>query len=167
MNSEKSSFPFLIRKIQNEDKPWIEKFVEEQWASTTLITRRKKYHALLLDGFIAIQNDKPVGLITLCIENSDCQIITLNTIVENIGIGTELLKTATESAQKNKCKRIWLITTNDNTPALRFYQTRGFSLKALYCNEIEYARQLKPEMPLYGIDRIPIRDEIELEYQLL
>ena len=167
MNPENSPSPFFIRKIQNEDKTWIEKYIEEQWASTTLITRRKKYYAHLLDGFIAIQNGKRIGLITLCIENSDCQIITLNTIVENIGIGTELLKMATEFAQKNKCKRIWLITTNDNTPALRFYQTRGFRLKELYCNEIEYSRQLKPEMPLYGIDSIPIRDEIELEYKLL
>ena len=167
MNPENRLSPFTIRKIQNEDKAWIEKFIEEQWASTALITRRKKYYAHLLDGIIAIQNGNPVGLITFCIENSDCQIITLNTIVENIGIGTELLKMATELAQKNKCNRIWLITTNDNTPALRFYQTRGFSLKKLYCNEIEYARQLKPEIPVYGIDSIPIRDEIELEYKLL
>ena len=64
MNPENSPSPFLIRKILNEDKTWIEKFIEEQWASTTLITRRKKYYAHLLDGFIAIQNGKPVGLIT-------------------------------------------------------------------------------------------------------
>ncbi len=167
MNPEKNRPSFLIRKIQHEDKAWIEKFIEEHWASTTLITRRKKYHVHLLDGFIAVQNGKPLGLITLCIENSDCQIISLNAMVENIGIGTELLKMATAFAQENKCERIWLITTNDNTPALRFYQTRGFILKKLYCNEIEYARQLKPEIPLYGIDSIPIRDEIELEYNFL
>jgi N-acetylglutamate synthase-like GNAT family acetyltransferase len=167
MNSEDNSSPFLIREIQNEDKTWIEKFIEEQWASNILITRRKKYYAHMLEGFIAFQNGNPVGLITLYIENSDCQIITLDAIIENIGIGTELLKIAADFAQNNNCGRIWLITTNDNTPALRFYQTRGFRLKQLYCNEIEYARKLKPEMPLYGIDSIPIRDEIELEYKLL
>lgn len=159
-------YPFIIRAISDKDKPGIVKFITENWGSPIVISRRKEYPVESLDGFVAIQDNAWVGLITLCIENRECQIITLDAEIENIGIGTELLKRAIEYALHNKCKKVWLITTNDNAPALRFYQTRGFKLKALYCNEMEFSRQIKPEIPLYGIDSIAIRDEIELEYEL-
>jgi ribosomal protein S18 acetylase RimI-like enzyme len=55
---------------------------------------------------------------------------------------------------------------NDNLHALRFYQKRGFVLVALHRNALEASRKLKPEIPLVGIDGIPIRDEIELELVL-
>jgi hypothetical protein len=64
------------------------------------------------------------------------------------------------------CTRLWLITTNDNLHALRFYQKRGFMLVAVHRNAVEQSRKLKPEIPLYGKDGIPIRDEIELEMLL-
>jgi hypothetical protein len=50
--------------------------------------------------------------------------------------------------------------------ALRFYHLRGFLLAAIYRNAIAASRKLKPEIPLQGIDGIPIRDEIELELLL-
>ena len=53
--------------------------------------------------------------------------------------------------------------SNDNPPALRFYQKRGFALVAVHANAVERSRQIKPEIPLIGRGGIPIRDEIELE----
>lgn len=155
---------FKIRKLHPKDKSWLIRFITKHWGAPIVISRRKQYPVENLPGFAAFQNDEYVGLITLCIENSECQIVTLNAEIENIGIGTGLINYAIEYAVQKKCKRIWLITTNDNTPALRFYQKRGFKIKAIYCNEIEFACKLKPEIPLYGIDNIPIWDEIELEY---
>jgi hypothetical protein len=61
---------------------------------------------------------------------------------------------------------MWLITTNDNMAALRFWQKRGFMLVAVYTNALEQSRKLKPEIPLIGLDGIPLRDEIELELLL-
>ncbi|MEM6284414.1 MAG: GNAT family N-acetyltransferase, partial [Chloroflexota bacterium] len=60
----------------------------------------------------------------------------------------------------------WLITSNDNTPALRYWQKRGFEIIAVHRDAITEARRLKPEIPLVGMDDIPIRDEIELEMRL-
>ena len=54
------------------------------------------------------------------------------------------------------------MTTNDNLRALRFYQRRGFRLKELRPGAVNDARRLKPQIPLYGADGIPMRDEIEL-----
>ncbi|NWG75746.1 MAG: GNAT family N-acetyltransferase [Rubrivivax sp.] len=69
-------------------------------------------------------------------------------------------------ARQVRCTRVWLLTTNDNVNALRFYQKRGFVLAALHREAVAHARQIKPEIPLSGEYGIPIRDELELEMML-
>ena len=64
------------------------------------------------------------------------------------------------------CRRVWLITTNDNLRALRFYQRRGFRLVAVHPNALARSRELKPSIPEIGLDGIPLRDELELELTL-
>ena len=65
------------------------------------------------------------------------------------------------------CTKLWLITTNDNVDALRFYQRRGFRLAALHRGSVDDSRaRLKAEIPEVGDHGIPLRDEIELELEL-
>ena len=157
---------FQIREIRQSDKSWILDYSKKYWGSNIIVSRRKRYSIEKLYGFVAMHDNEYVGLVTLNVDDQACQIVTINAIIENIGVGTGLLERVIGYAIEQECRKVWLITTNDNTPALRFYQTRGFRLKAIYCSEIEFSRKLKPEIPTYGIDSIPIRDEIELEYIL-
>jgi len=137
--------------------------LKEWWAGPRIVTRGKLHHADELPGFIAIQDSKPAGLITYDIVGEQCEIVTMNSLVEGKGIGSALIDAVKNVAVTAGCKRLWLITTNDNTAALRFWQKRGFRLAAAHRNAIEKSRLLKPEIPLTGNDGIPIRDEIELE----
>ena len=82
------------------------------------------------------------------------------------GWGTALVDAATAVARAAGCRRVWLITTNDNIDALRFYQRRGFTLVAVHAGAIDAARRVKPAIPRVGGHGIPIRDEIELERRL-
>jgi hypothetical protein len=70
------------------------------------------------------------------------------------------------AARKKGCRRLTLITTNDNLHALGFYQRRGFELAGIQRGAIGRARELKPSIPLIGQNNIPLRDEIELELPL-
>ena len=157
---------FQIRPLIEGDKTWVASLLAEWWAGPRIVTRGKLHHAEELPGFIAVQKDKPAGLITYNIVGKECEITTMNSLVERIGIGSGLIDAVKNTAIKAGCKRLWLITTNDNTHALRFYQKYGFFLVALHRNAIEQDRLLKPEIPLSGNDGIPIRDEIGLEMML-
>jgi len=95
-----------------------------------------------------------------------CEIITLDSDQRGIGVGSALICMVEEAAEQAGCSRLWLITSNDNLPALGFYQRRGFELVAVHRRAIEQARQLKPQIPYIGFEGIPIRDEIELELPL-
>ena len=82
-------------------------------------------------------------------------------------MGSALLGAVEELARRRGCKRLWLVTTNDNTHALAFYQRRGFVLAALHRDAVTEARKtLKPSLPLVGEGGIPLRDELELEKRL-
>ncbi len=154
---------FQIRPLNKDDHAWVARLLKEYWGSTKIVSRGGIYHADELPGFIAVQDDKPVGLVTYRIDDNECETVTMNSLVEGAGIGSALLDAVKVVAASAECNRLWLITTNDNMKALRFYQKRGFLLVAVYRNALEQSRRLKPEIPLVGTDGIPIRDEIELE----
>ena len=157
---------FSIHPVESSDKDWVKQFIAEHWSADIVVSRGVIHHPHDLSGFVAIQDKRRVGLITHNIENSSCEIVTLDSVQQSLGVGTALIKEVEKVARQSGCKRLWFVTTNDNLNALRFYQKRGFVLAAVHINELEKSRKLKPEIPLTGIDGIPLRDEIELEKML-
>ena len=98
----------------------------------------------------------------------------METFDQNKGIGTKIIEKIINIAKENKCKRIWLITTNDNINAIKFWQKRGFCIVNIHINAIVESRKIinaivesrkitPNNIPLIGEYGIPIRDEIEFE----
>ena len=93
-----------------------------------------------------------------------CEILTLHATQQWRGVGSALIAAMEQLAAGHGCGRLWLITTNDNVDALRFYQRRGFQLAAIHRHAVDDSRRrLKPEIPAVGAYGIPMRDEIEIE----
>ncbi|GAV25404.1 N-acetyltransferase [Carboxydothermus islandicus] len=97
-----------------------------------MVAKGKVHYVDKLPGFVALNEGKIEGLITYHIENGECEIVSLDSLKENQGIGSKLIDCVLSEAKKQGCKRVWLITTNDNLKAIRFYQKRGFNMVALY-----------------------------------
>ena len=116
------------------------------------------------EGFYVEEDGAVTGLLTYRVFDGTMEILSLDSIHENQGIGTSLLNMAIFEAKALKCRRIMVITTNDNLCALRFYQKRRFDIVALHRNALDLSRKLKPEIPKKGIDGIPLRHELELEF---
>jgi len=152
-----------IRAVGKEDRPWALHLLQENWGSAVMVSRGKIHRAVELPGFIAVHNGEPAGLVTYNIAGKVCEITSLNSLVEGQGIGSALVEAVKDAAAEAGCQRLWLITTNDNTAVLRFWQKRDFKFVAVYPDAVEQSRRIKPEIPLLGNDGIPIRDEIELE----
>lgn len=157
---------FLVRPIQASDRDWVESFVKSRWGSEIVVAKRRIIRPAELDGFAAFKGKEPVGLLTYKIEGPDCEIVTVDSTSEREGIGTSLIEAARERAKAKGCRRLWLITTNDNLSALGFYQRRGFRLTALYPDALEASRKLKPQISMRAANGISIRDELELELEL-
>jgi ribosomal protein S18 acetylase RimI-like enzyme len=158
-----SLLTFTIRALEEQNRVWVLDMVRG-WGADFVVSRGRRVYAAQLPGFCAVRPDgEKVGLATYEIAGEECQLVTLHALRRYSGIGTDLLAAVRKVAAAAGCRRLWLVTTNDNLGALRFYQRRDFELVAVYRDLREVARLLKPSIPLVGDFGIPIRDEIELE----
>ena len=96
----------------------------------------------------------------------ETEVVTVDALELGRGVGSLLLDAAGTLARRAGWRRLWLVTTNDNTAALRFYQRAGWDLVAFRPNALAQSRSLKPSIPQLGLDSIPIRHELELELPL-
>lgn len=158
--------PVTIEPLTDEQREWAHEVIEENWGSTRIVSRGVLYDMTTFPGLVAVLDDQRVGLLTYRADRAECEIMSLDSLVEGQGVGTALLAAVAEIARAAGCQRLVLITTNDNTHAFRFYQRRGWRLCGVWVGAVDDARRLKPEIPLIGNDDIPIHDEIELEYCL-
>lgn len=156
-----------IRPLATSDRSdWLEDFVLDRWRAPTVVGHGHVYRVAELPGFVALEDDAPLGVITFTIEDDACEVVTIDSLREGVGVGSALLQAVVDEAREAGCRRLWLVTTNDNLRMLRFTQKRGFALVALRPNALEESRRLKPEIPQHGLHGIPIRDELELELTL-
>jgi ribosomal protein S18 acetylase RimI-like enzyme len=164
-----------VHPLGDARRAWAKDLLEERWGSPRIVSRGRIHDADRLPGFVALAaagfesaggSREPCGLVTYRIDGLECEMVSLDALRERRGAGSALVAAVVTAARAASCRRLWLITTNDNTRALRFYQRRGFTLAALHKGAIEASRRLKPSIARVGMDGIPIRDEIELEMLL-
>jgi ribosomal protein S18 acetylase RimI-like enzyme len=156
-----------IHRLTAADLPRLRLFWEEHWGDDSVVAHGVSFRPENVSGFISVNGDNQwAGLVTFVFEGDECEIVSIDSLLENEGIGTALINAVVEEARQLQCRRVRLVTTNDNLRALGFYQKRGFVLSALRAGAIEESRKLKPDIPLVGENGIPIRDEIELEMAL-
>lgn len=155
----------IVRPLREGDREWVRETLRDLWGET-VVSRGAVHDPTALPGFVAEEGGERVGLLTYRIDGADCEVMTIDAFPEGAGAGTALLDAAGRAARGAGCDRVWLITTNDNLRALRFYQRRGFRLVAVHPGALERSRELKPSIPEIGLDGIPLRDELELELRL-
>ncbi len=155
-----------IRASEPGDRPQLEEFLK-RWHSLRLARLGTLEHPLDHAVLVAERDGRLVGALTYLVRDADCEVLTLHAHDRGKGVGSALIAEVKQIAWRAGCTRLWLITTNDNLDALRFYQRRGFRLAALHQGAVDDSRtRLKPEIPAVGDYNIPIRDELELEHEI-
>jgi N-acetylglutamate synthase-like GNAT family acetyltransferase len=155
-----------LRCLTQDDLPRLRQFWIEHWGGEEMISRGTIYRPEQLEGFVVEDGEEWVGLLTFVIQADECEVMSLDSLREGQGIGSKLIDQITDEARTQGCKRLFLITTNDNLNALGFYQKRGFEIVAIHRGAVNESRKRKPSIPLVGYNNIPLRDEIELEMPL-
>jgi GNAT superfamily N-acetyltransferase len=161
-----------IIALDDNYRTWVKRRTNELFQGDFITSLGFKHYPHELEGFLAFLEDKadePAGLCTYRIYSDTkaglktSELVTLDAHIQWRGIGTKLIKALEERAKLAKCRRLWLVTTNDNTDALRFYQKLGYRICQVHRGFVDQERLLKPDIPLLGNYGIPMRDEIELE----
>jgi GNAT superfamily N-acetyltransferase len=155
-----------IRPVRDDERERVAAQLAERWGSPVVVSRGIRHDLRELPTLVAEEDGDIVGIVTYAQGSDDAEITSLDALRPDHGVGTALLDAVIDVALGAGWRRLWLVTTNDNTHALRFYQRRGWQLVAVHRDAIDDARRLKPEIPARGDDDIPIRHELELELLL-
>jgi ribosomal protein S18 acetylase RimI-like enzyme len=148
--------------LREPDLPWAANLLDDAFGGRMQARRGEVVDVLAFPGYVAERDGRPAGLLTYRLDGEGCELVAIVVRDEHRGVGTELLDALV--GEVGRGTRIWLVTTNDNLEALRFYQRRGFRLAALRPGAVDEARRaLRPGLPDTGAFGIPLRDELELE----
>ncbi len=152
-----------VRPLVAADDSWKEAALGRVWGSCLVARGGELIDALPLDGFAALAGDERVGLLTYAVRGDELEVVSIHADCEGEGIGRALMDAAGDRARQLGVRRLWLMTTNDNARAIRFYQEWGLDLVAVHRDAVERSRLVKPSIPLTGFDGVPIRHELEFE----
>jgi ribosomal protein S18 acetylase RimI-like enzyme len=154
-----------VRALRDDERDWAAGVVTESW-DETVVSGGREHRPAALPALVAEADGERAGLATYLIEGGDCELVTLDALTVGGGIGGALVEALADTARAAGCRRLRLVTTNDNLPALRLYQRHGFVLAAVRLDGVEVSRRRKPQIPATGHAGIPIRDELVLERAL-
>jgi ribosomal protein S18 acetylase RimI-like enzyme len=149
------------RAFVEADLPWAERLIGGGLAGRLQVRLGSVIDALACPGLVAERAGDPVGIVTFDADGTDVEVVYIEVVAKHQGVGTALMDALDA---RTEAQRLWLVTTNDNLDALRFYQRRGFRITEIRPGAVDESRQtLKPSISEVGSFGIPIRDEIVLE----
>ncbi len=158
---ERKAPAFEVRASIEEDYSRLKQMALDFWGETQMECFEREYDVCDLPAFTAAVDEQMVGFLSYAVEEDALNIVMLNVLPEyqGAGVGKELVRTAVEEAQKGGLARVIVATSNDDLPALEFYQRLGFVIE-----EVVPGRILELHGGVEaGFAGIPVRDEVRLQ----
>lgn len=154
-----------VKKVSSKnEKDQIRELVRQFWGEEEQLTFDIKFNVSEQPAYVAQVGNEFAGFISLS-ENQDSLIVVALGVrpeYQDSGIGHSLIRKAELEARKLQKKKLLVSTSNDDLPALGFYQCLGFQIFEVVPNVIAE----KHGMTLAGVGGLPIRDELRLQKTL-
>jgi ribosomal protein S18 acetylase RimI-like enzyme len=164
-HQNKTAISYTITKAKTkQERDSIQKFVELFWGEQEQLAFDRKHIVKQLPAFIAKTGKHIIGFTSYTEQNNAIIIVALGILsqYQNAGVGKSLVKKVEAQAKKQKKNKLLVATSNDDLPALGFYQSLGFQIFEVKPNVIAQ----KHGKTLKGINGLPVRDEIRLQKTL-
>ena len=149
-----------------EDRAALDRILDAVWGGPYVAGRDTLFDLTTLPSLIAVDGDTVIGTLQYAIDGDAVEVVAIGAVPRTRGAGTVLLDAAAALGRAQGLARLWLVTTNDNLDALRFYQRRGMRMVSVDRGAVDRARLLKPGIPLVGSYGIELHDEIRMEMSL-
>ena len=156
-----------VRPLTDDDRAWADQVEADSWSDQVVARLGQLVDLTRLPRLIALLDEERAGLASYAVRGEDCELVAIRSLRQGRGVGRALLDAVRNAAIEAGCKRLWVITTNDNLRALELYQRWGMEIVAFHRHAVTEARRdLKPSIPELGLHGIPIAHEFELERRL-
>jgi GNAT superfamily N-acetyltransferase len=151
-----------VTALETRHRAWLHRLLEQEWG-LPVVSISGAHDPTCLPGFVAEDHGRLMGAVAYRTTDSECEIVTLNSLRRSSGVGTALLG-AVKAVADSHGLRLWLITTDDNPNAIEFYERRGMSRRAVHPNFVESVRAHKPQAAGSPEGEPGYRDAIEFSF---
>jgi len=158
---KKTTVEYTIHKVVlDEEREKIREFVQRFWGEEEQLTFDRKFMVAELPTYVAEVENNIVGFISFTEADDAVIIVALGMLpqYQSSGVGTNLIEEVETKAKTLLKKRLLVSTSNDDLPALAFYQSLGFQIYEVKPNVIAE----KHGGILQGVGGLPVRDEMRL-----
>jgi ribosomal protein S18 acetylase RimI-like enzyme len=162
---KKSELEFTVHKTVSEgEKSVVRKFVRRFWGEEEQLTFGRRFAVAELPAYVAKVQDGVIGFISFSPTSDAIIVVALGVLprYQCCGIGSKLIERVEGEARRLGKGKVLVSTSNDDLPALGFYQSRGFQIYQVNPNIIAE----KHAKILQGIGGLPVRDELRLQKML-
>lgn len=158
----KITFKYMVGKVVlQKDREKIRDYVQQFWGEHEQITFDNKFLVAELPAYAAKLKGTIIGFASFADLEDAILIVALGVLpkYQGLGVGKRLMEKVELEALRTKKKRLLVSTSNDNLPALLFYQSLGFQIYEVKPNAIaeKHGKIMK------GVAGLPIRDELRLQ----
>jgi ribosomal protein S18 acetylase RimI-like enzyme len=164
-HAKKAELGFTVRRVRSkEERSTIRKFVRRFWGEAEQLTFDRKFAVAELPAYVAKVQTGTIGFVSFSPAGDALIIVALGVLprYQCRGISSRLIEKVEGEARRLEKGKMLVSTSNDDLPALGFYQSRGFQIYEVKPNVIAE----KHGKVLQGIGGLPVRDELRLQKTL-
>lgn len=156
--------PVLVREATDADRTAARELFQRDFGRTQIVAFGEVIDIDAMPALVAVMSTEPSGALAYRLLGDALHIVALATdpMWQRSGVGAYLLAEAELLARRLNLARLVVATTNDNLPALYFYQRRGYRLTELVPNSVV----AHTHQEIAGFAGVMVRDEIRLEKRL-
>jgi ribosomal protein S18 acetylase RimI-like enzyme len=157
--------PVLVREATDADRAAARELFARDFGRTKIVAYGEVMDIDQMPALVAVRYADPSGALAYRLHGDALHIVALATdpMWQRSGVGGHLVAEAELIARRLNLRRLVVSTTNDNLPALYFYQRRGYRMTAFAPNSII----MHTGQEVAGFAGIPVRDEVRLEKLLI
>lgn len=149
------------------DKSGIAAFMTKTWGSPRMMVGMQVFDVMDIEATGLFQPDGTlVAFASWGMRDKLGYLCALHAFDEGKGHARQLLAALKTVLKEAGLRSLRAMVTNDNMPAMIFYQLNGFRFRSLYAGGVDAYRPTMPGMRTHGYRGIPIHDALELECSL-
>ena len=158
----RTKLAYTISEVTNgEERSKIRRLVKSFWGEEEQLTFGREFAVAELPAYVARVRNSIIAFVSIAEMRDAVVIVALGVLprYQGSGVGSRLVEKAEGEARRLRKRRLLVSTSNDDLPALAFYQSHGFQI---YEVKPDVASQ-KHGGVLHGIGELPVRDELRLQ----
>jgi GNAT superfamily N-acetyltransferase len=156
--------PVFVREATDADRPAVRTLFESDFGRTKIVAFGEVMDVDQTPALVALMTEDLSGALAYRLFGDALHVVALATdpMWQRSGVAGHLVAEAELLARRLSLQRIVVATTNDNLPALYFYQRHGYRMTDLVPGSIV----AHTGQDIAGFAGIPVRDEVRLEKKL-